>query len=103
MKLVYTTNTYGTSSQYTEVKLPEGSNFKFSNEKPITEFEMVSDVHITDRSMGETDINYKNNQHFKQMLEDVQKNSPDSKAIIINGDIADTGKESEYKNMQKIY
>ena len=101
--LVYTTNTYGTSSQYTEVKLPEGSNFKFSNEKPITEFEMVSDVHITDRSMGETDINYKNNQHFKQMLEDVQKNSPDSKAIIINGDIADTGKESEYKNMQKIY
>ena len=37
------------------------------------------------------------------MLEDVKKNSPDSQAIIINGDIADTGKESEYKNMQEIY
>lgn len=101
--LVYTTNVFGTSKQYTDVKLPEGCNFKENNEKPITEFEMASDIHITDRVMGESDINYKNNQHFKQMLEDVKKNSPDSQAIIINGDIADTGKESEYKNMQSIY
>lgn len=100
--LVYTSNIFGTSEQCAEVKLPEGCNFKFESEKPVTEFEMVSDVHITDRTMGEADINYKNNQHFKQMLEDVKKNSPDSKAIIINGDIADTGKESEYKKMQEI-
>lgn len=101
--LVYTTNTFGTSKQYAEVKLPEGCNFKVDNETPITEFEMVSDIHITDRTMNEGDTNYKNNQHFKQMLEDVKKNSPGSKAIIINGDIADTGKESEYKNMKQIY
>lgn len=101
--LVYTTNIYGTSEQCAEVKLPEGCNFKFDSEKPITEFEMVSDIHITDRTMNRGDINYKNNVHFKQMLEDVKENSPDSQAIIINGDIADTGKESEYKNMEEIY
>lgn len=101
--LVYTSNVFGVSEQYAEIKLPEGCNFKFDSEKPVTEFEMVSDIHITDRAMGESDINYKNNQHFRQMLEDVKTNSPDSKAIIINGDIADTGKESEYKNMQSIY
>lgn len=100
--LVYTSNVFGVSEQYAEVKLPAGCNFSVGSEQPITEFQMVSDVHITDRTMAESDINYYNNQHFVGMLKDVAANSPNSQAIIINGDIADTGKEAEYLQMKRL-
>lgn len=100
--LVYTSNKNGLSDGYVQVKLPTGCNFSLGNEKPITEFTMTSDVHITNRSIIQSDINYYNNDHFVKMLNDVVTNSPNSKAIIINGDIADTGQESEYQKMEEL-
>ncbi len=100
--LVYTSNQEGLSDQCVSVSLPEGCNYIWESETALTEFDMVSDVHITDRVIDSSDCNYKNNEHFLQMLQDVVQNNSNSCGIFINGDIADTGEESEYQKMNSL-
>lgn len=81
--LVYTLNSTGQPSEsYVSVELPEGCNFKFPEGKPLIEFQALSDIHVS------TEIR---EQHYKAMLQDVLKNSPDSVGIFVAGDVVDSG------------
>lgn len=82
------------SDTYVEVRLPEGSDYKIGDDY-ITEFQLVSDIHIN--AQGHT-----HNRNFKSFLEDVVANSPKSSGIFIAGDIADNGREDQFKNLQSI-
>lgn len=60
------------------------------------ELQVVSDIHIT------PDQSHIHNRHFAALLEDIKANSPDSIGLFVNGDIANSGSELEYQNMQAI-
>ena len=65
--------------------------FTYDWGSPITSFAVASDIHINIS-------NYENyNDHFKALLADAKATMPNASAIIFNGDIADWGRESEYK------
>ena len=84
------------SDECFKLTLPEGSDFK-NSQKPGTEFQVISDIHITQ------DNAHVHNQHFRLVLEDISKLSPESIGIFIDGDIADTGNEAEYELMTEMY
>lgn len=72
-----------------EVSLPEGSAYKIGNNH-LTEFQVISDIHIASDQQV-------HNEHFKKFLEDVTKNSPKSKGVFVVGDIANNGRDEEYR------
>jgi hypothetical protein len=96
--LVYTFNdTLGVSAECFEVVLPEGAGYDFPEEDPITEFQIVSDIHI-----GYAAVPYEFN--FRSALEDMAKNSPNSVGIFSNGDIIDRGENiSLWHELWSIY
>lgn len=86
--------------------LPDGcATFEGLDENILSEFQMVSDLHITDDVTtgmdGEHHIH--DNEHFRMMLDDVRYNSPNSQGIFVNGDIANNGLQSEYNYVKSIY
>ncbi len=94
---IYTRDSSGRQSAYCYVlKLPEGSGFADPGTAPA-EFQVISDIHIT------TNDAHIHNLHFGTVLDDIAKVSPSSFGLFINGDMADTGNETEYENMMKIY
>lgn len=93
--LVYSVNVNLPSETFTEAALPEGVNAKIKG-KLLYSFNVISDIHITTNPESE------NNLHFAPALQDIKEVSPNSAAIIINGDIADSAKEEEYQIMNKI-
>ena len=94
--IAYASNSYGMSAGYASVELPEGvSDYEFGT--PLFEFQIVSDTHVTDSN------SHIYNQRFKQMLEDVVTTSPDSKGIVVVGDVTDTGAAKEYENVISVY
>ncbi|MBP3384298.1 MAG: cell wall-binding repeat-containing protein [Firmicutes bacterium] len=99
--IAYATDGVTLSESYVSVKLPEGCNYTLEDDY-LAEFQIISDVHVTrdQDQKGEVKIS---NQHFSQMLEDVKLNSPESIGIFINGDIANSGKEAEYKKVFELY
>lgn len=58
---------------------------------------VMSDIHIT------LNITHTHNKNFANMLADVASINRDALGIFVVGDIADTGNQQEYKNMQSIY
>jgi hypothetical protein len=81
--VVYTFNdTLGMSEECVEVELPEGAGYDFPTEAPLTEFQSVSDIHIGRSESAK---------HFKLLLEDIVKNSPNSSGLFANGDVIDAG------------
>lgn len=100
--LVYTKNDFEVSKECVVIDLPKDCNFNLSDETPLAEFEVVSDVHITDRSIADSDYNKKNNEHFVDMLQDVVKNDPNTQGVFVVGDTADTGREAEYIKMREL-
>lgn len=98
--LVYTQNAYGRSKDFAEIKLPENAGYKMDSE-PVSEFQVLSDVHITKDGGNVGDMKF-DNEHFQKALEDIAKTSTESAGIFIAGDMADTGNEQEYINMKDI-
>lgn len=95
--LVYTSNFFDQlSEECYEIKLPDGCAFKDPG-APIVEFQVVSDIHVVDKS------NHTHNTNYINMLNDISKNSPNSMAMFIVGDMVDSGWESEYKKMANLY
>jgi len=91
------------SDEYVSFDLPEGCATISYDNKPLAEFQIISDVHITTEGIpsgGETTLC---NTHFTQMLEDVKAYSPDSLGIFINGDIANNGRNEEYQKLQDLW
>ncbi len=84
------------SEECLEIALPAGAASKPS-ETPIFEFQVVSDVHIT------TDSSHRNNKHYKAMLQDIVKISPDSRGLFIVGDIANTGNATEWTLFDRLH
>lgn len=99
--LAYASDGSSMSADAVSCTLPENCNYIF-DEEVLAEFQIVSDVHVTpsDTASGEVRLS---NTHFNMMLQDVIANSPDSIGIFINGDIANTGKETEYRKVYDMY
>lgn len=91
------------SEEYVSYDLPEDCATLSYDEKPLAEFQIVSDIHVTTDGIpsgGETTLC---NTHFSQMLEDTKKTSPNSLGIFIVGDIANNGRNEEYKQVQTLW
>lgn len=96
--LVYTfSDVFGLSEECVRVDLPEGAGYDFPSEAPITEFQVVSDIHI-----GQGTAPYA--ERFEDALRDIVENSPESAGIFVNGDTIDTGgKTSLWTEFWEIY
>lgn len=99
--LAYTENSYGISTEYAEVALPAGSDYTNDPTDLKSEFQVLSDIHITTAAGAVGDMKY-DNEHFREAMKDIAANSPSSSGVFINGDMADTGKLEEYQNMKTI-
>lgn len=99
--LAYASDGSSISDEYISVDLPENCQYKLSDDY-ITEFQIVSDTHLTTDEGATGDVALSNT-HFKQLLEDVRDNSPESMGIFINGDIGNTGAKAEFDKVLNIY
>jgi len=82
------------------VTLP--SNAAYTLGSNYTEFQLISDTHITtDTEASGNVVNC--NLYFSKMLADVQQNSPNTIGIFVNGDITNNGNEDQYKKMISLY
>lgn len=89
-----------------KISLPTGTVAYTGIDEGIrSEFQMISDIHITDNVTSGIDGEHHvyDNEHFEMMLNDVAQNSPTSSGIFINGDIANNGLSSEYTAVESIY
>ena len=89
------------SDEAVSCTLPAGCTYSLGNDY-ISEFQIISDIHVT-TDKGATGEVTLSNTHFKAMLADVALNSPMSKGIFINGDMANTGVEAEFKKIAELY
>ena len=86
--LVYSVNGANELSEdCVSIELPEGCGYQFPEGKPLIEFQALSDIHVS------TAIR---EQHYKSMLQDVLKNSPDSIGIFVAGDVVDSGPRDDW-------
>lgn len=93
--LVYSAYKTKVSGDCVKVQLPDGAAVS-SWGTPLYEFQVMSDVHLTDSA------SHTYNVHFKNALADIAKLSPDSIGIFINGDVTDHGKDSQYAQLKSI-
>jgi hypothetical protein len=84
------------SDEAITVDLPAGAAHK-GFEDTVGELFVMSDIHITLNQA------HTHNKNFANMLKDVQTLSKDAMGIFVVGDMADTGREQEYKNMTELY
>ena len=99
--IAYASDGASLSEKYVSVDLPANAAYAELG-KPIVEFQMMSDVHVTTDAGATGDV-AKSNEHFLMMLNDIKANSPESLGIFINGDIANTGSEAEFKKVYSMY
>lgn len=99
--IAYSSDGDSLSETYVSVDLPDNCNYIIEDDYNV-EFQVMSDIHVTTDSgaKGEAALS---NTHFKGMLEDISKNSPNSIGIFIAGDIANSGKETEYLKVLNMY
>ncbi len=96
-----------------KIPLPSGTvTYNNLDENILSEFQMVSDIHITSDKVtqfddGRTLVNSwhhdYDNEHFEMMLKDIAVNSPESTGIFVNGDVANNGLKAEYDEVKSIY
>lgn len=98
---VYSSNGSGTSKEPLVITLPENSSYQIS-EEPLVRYSIVSDVHIAteDSHLASSDAKALHDEHFLAMLDDVKEFNDD--ALIINGDIANSGSENEWIHLQSL-
>ena len=76
-----------------QISFPDGSSaYENLDENILSEFQIVSDLHITSSS-GTANTNY------QAMLADIIANSPDSVGIFVNGDVTEGGLSAEYEQI----
>lgn len=94
--LMYSQNRiHGISEEYYAMEIPNAVAYEFPTEKPLMEFQVVSDAHISTELHAE---------HFKDMLEDITDNSPDSIGIFAVGDMVEKGSErAQWEELWSIY
>ena len=100
--IAYGANGASKSVDYVSFDLPADCA-TYHIDDPIVEFQVNSDIHITAAGIpsgGETRLS---NTHFTQMLEDTNKETPDSLGIFIVGDIANNGRNEEFQETQNLY
>ncbi len=99
----YSVNKLGISEGFCQTDLPQNSGYDMSR-KTLTKFQVVSDVHIAvkDANLASQDAKELHAQHLKLMAEDVVKTCPQSSALIVVGDIANSGQESEWQKNAEI-
>ena len=101
--LAYGKNSLGTSADYCEVVLPADCQYKFGG-KLITEFQVVSDVHIAvaDTHLASADAKQLHDAHFLAMCNDIVSNSPQSSGVLVVGDIANSGRDYEWRHANEL-
>lgn len=97
---IYGSNNAGLSSEPYKVSLPSYKALELS--ESIAKYMITSDVHIAteDTHLASSDANELHDEHFLMMLEDAKDYGEDS--ILINGDIANSGSENEWKHEQEL-
>ena len=85
------------------IQLPEGAAYEFqSQDQETARFAVASDIHIAQKdSLNEYGLS--TNGHFEEALRDIVQNLPGAEHFFVNGDIADNGKESEYREVMNIW
>lgn len=99
--LAYASNGSTESQQAAAAALPDNASYNFSGEKPVAEFQIVSDIHVYGSKSH--DGFTQTNANFSTMLNDVKANSPQSTGIFVNGDIADNGRTEDYNKVLSLY
>ncbi len=102
--VAYGKNIAGTSENYCETALPSGCQFNF-NGQILSEFQVVSDVHISiaDTHLASDDAKQLHNEHWLAMLNDAVSLSPGSDGVFVVGDIANSGRPSEWSKADELY
>ncbi|MBQ9743403.1 MAG: metallophosphoesterase [Ruminococcus sp.] len=94
------------------IPLPTGTvTYSGLDKNILSEFQMVSDLHITSDKATSVDggnlidqyYHVNDNEHFEMMLKDIARNSPDSSGIFVNGDIANNGLKVEFDQVNSLY
>ncbi len=101
--MAYSVNKTGISETYCRIDLPKNSGYIAKGEV-LTKFQVTSDVHIAviDENLASSDAKELHASHLKSMAEDVVSVCPNSDALIVVGDIANSGQESEWKKNAEI-
>lgn len=99
----YSINKQGTSESYCQINLPKNSGYDKTKEA-LSSFQVVSDVHIAviDQNLASSDAKELHSTHLKLMAEDIVSTCPNSNALIIAGDIANSGQECEWQKNAEI-
>ncbi len=100
--IAYSFNKVGISTGYAEINLPEGCQHK-ELDAPISEFQVVSDIHIAvaDTHLASSDAKTLHSEHYLNMCNDIVNNS-NSDAVVVVGDIANSGREYEWQEAIRI-
>ena len=100
--IAYSFNKVGISTGYAEINLPEGCTHK-EIDAPISEFQVVSDIHIAvaDTHLASSDAKTLHSEHYLNMCNDIVNNS-NSDAVVVVGDIANSGREYEWQEAIRI-
>ncbi|MBQ4105221.1 MAG: metallophosphoesterase [Clostridia bacterium] len=95
-----------------KIPLPTGTvTYNNLDENILSEFQMVSDLHVTSNKAKNVDggalidqyYHVNDNDHVQMMFEDIAENSPESVGIFANGDIANNGLKVEFEEVDSIY
>lgn len=84
-----------TTEDYLEIDLPEGAAATEEWGDLITEFQVVSDTHVSESGSY--------NSSYTRMLNDIVKISPNSSGLFINGDVTDNGTVAQYEKHQELH
>ena len=87
-------NTGEITNDYYEIALPKGIYLKENFGNLTTEFQVISDVHIS----AERD-----NAFYIKMLERIVEISPESVGLFISGDVTNNGRISEYQKHKELH
>lgn len=101
--IAYGKNSNGLSESCCEVNLPSGCQYDFGA-PVLDEFQVVSDIHIAvaDTHLASPDAKQLHDEHFLSMCRDIAANSPNSSGVFVVGDIANSGRESEWKHTKEL-
>jgi len=92
--IAYTLNGDKLSKNFVSCDLPENSDlvptgFRYS-------FQVISDLHLR------ANANELYNKHFDKALKDIKATDPNSKAVVVAGDITDNGLQTQYDQLKAI-
>ena len=96
--IAFGVNNAGISTNYAEYSLPTNCGYNLEG-NVVSEFNVVSDVHIAIQKthLASEDAIELHSKHFVKMCNDIVKISPNSDGLFIVGDIANSGRESEWQ------